>query len=147
MLAVGACGATVSWLGLTLACCAGDWGHVAAASRLCGELGLVSTHEQLVSDQIRNGLTRYESWVDVGHECLVPIDLDVTVGRLRYRDRIMWDANEPPNKAGADEFAYGVCTDLGLGYGGTPLLRRTRRAYRVPALLAGPILPLPLPPR
>ena len=76
----------------------------------------MSTHEQLVSDQIRNGLTRYESWVDAGHECLVPIDLDVTVGRLRYRDRIMWDANEPPNKAGAEEFANGVCTDLGLGY-------------------------------
>ena len=75
----------------------------------------MSTHEQLVSDQIRNGLTRYESWVDAGHECLVPIDLDVTVGRLRYRDRVMWDANEPPNKAGADEFAHGVCTDLGLG--------------------------------
>ena len=75
----------------------------------------MSTHEQLVSDQIRNGLTRYESWTDAGHECLVPIDLDVTVGRLRYRDRIMWDANEPHNKAGADEFAAGVCADLGLG--------------------------------
>ena len=103
-------------------CRAGEWGHAAAASRLCGELGLVPTHEQLVSDQIRNGLTRYESWVDAGRECLVPIDLDVTLGRLRYRDRVMWDANEPPNKAGAHEFAHGVCSDLGLGY----VARRTR---------------------
>jgi hypothetical protein len=94
---------------------AGDWGHTAAASRLCGELGLVSSHEQLVSDQIRNGLTRYESWVDAGRECLVPIEFDITLGRLRYRDRLMWDANEPPNKAGPDEFAQGVCSDLGLG--------------------------------
>ena len=105
---------------------AGDWGHTAAASRLCGELGLVSSHEQLVSDQIRNGLARYESWVDAGRECLVPIEFDITIGRLRYRDRIMWDANEPPNKAGPDEFAQGVCGDLGLGYAacGGPLCTR-----------------------
>ena len=127
----------------------GDWGHAAAASRLCGELGLVNTHEQLVSDQIRNGLTRYESWVDAGRECLVPIDLDVTVGRLRYRDRLMWDANEPPNKAGADEFAQGVCADLGLGcgsaaQGGASVCRAARSP---PArALAAPNFPLPSPP-
>ena len=68
-----------------------------------------------MSDQIRNGLTRYESWVDSGRERLVPLELDVTCGRLRYRDRLLWDANEPHNKADADEFAAGVCADLGLG--------------------------------
>ncbi len=96
---------------------AGEWSHAAAATRLCAELGLAASHEQLVCDQIRNGLTRYESWVDSGRERLVVLELDVTIGKLRYRDRLLWDANEPHNKAGADEFAAGVCADLGLGCG------------------------------
>ncbi len=105
--------------------CAGEWGHTAAATRLCAELGLAPSHEQLVSDQIRNGLTRYESWVDSGRERLITLDLDVQLGALRYRDRIAWDANEPQNKAGADEFAAGVCADLGLGCARLRLLARS----------------------
>jgi hypothetical protein len=83
-----------------------------------------------VCDQIRNGLTRYESWVDSGRERLVVLELDVAIGKLRYRDRLLWDANEPHNKAGADEFAAGVCADLGLGCAWEPLPDALLRAQQ-----------------
>jgi hypothetical protein len=80
-------------------------------------LGLGS--ELLVSDQIRNGLRRYSEWRDEsrGRERLVEVELDVRVWPLRYRDRLLWDANAPQNAGGAADFAATVCADLGLRCG------------------------------
>lgn len=77
-------------------------------------MGLGAAHEQLVSDQIRNGLARYDAWLDAGAERLVPLRLDLTHGGLRYTDTLLWDANEPMNKAGVDELAAETVADLGL---------------------------------
>ncbi len=104
---------------LTHAARAGEWGPTAAAKRICAELGLPQSSEQLVHDQIRNGLRRYDEWSDRsrGRERLLELTLDLTLGGLRYRDRLLWDANQPQNASGPEDFAACTCADLGLRCG------------------------------
>lgn len=50
-------------------------------------------------------------WQDANRLHIAMIRLVQVEGRT-YKDRVMWDLNEPQNSP--DEFAFSVCTDLGL---------------------------------
>jgi hypothetical protein len=82
-------------------------------------LGLNPSSEALVTDQIKNGLRRYEDW-PAGDPCaarkrrvLLELRLDVTMGGLRYTDHLLWDPYTTFASA-AEEFAVTTCADLGL---------------------------------
>lgn len=99
-------------------------------------MGLPSSQnlENLMSDQIKNGLVRFEGWRDesCGRQRLLELVLDVTVGSLRYRDRLLWDANEPQNASGAEDFAQETCADLGLGCAAHALRHSHTRSLAAP---------------
>jgi hypothetical protein len=96
-----------------------EWSSTAAATRVCAELGLAN-QATLVRDQINNGLVRFGGGAGPpvsdppGAPRLVAVALDVTCGKLRYRDRLLWDVAEPPSEIATKEFAAGACADLGL---------------------------------
>ena len=92
----------------------GPWGVQAAAKRLCGEIGMQPASEKVLRDQITNSLVRFAGWQPApgGRKRLIEIRLDVTVGRLRLVDRLLWDPSEPQNDA--DDFAQSLAGDLGL---------------------------------
>ncbi len=46
-------------------------------------------------------------------ERLVELSVSLTIGDRSFSDRFMWDLGEPQNSA--EEYAYCVCADEGLG--------------------------------
>lgn len=99
-----------------------EWTPATAAARVCAELGMAS-QTNLVRDQINNGLVRFGGGAGPpmsdppGAPRLVSVSLDVTCGKLRYRDRLLWDVAEPPSDIATQEFAACACADLGLRCG------------------------------
>ena len=98
----------------------GAWGPAAAAKRICAELGLQPSSEGLVTDQIKNGLRRYDSW-PAGDPCvqrkrrvLLEVVVDVTLDGLRLTDRMLWDPYSTFNDTAAHDIAAVTCADLGL---------------------------------
>lgn len=98
----------------------GPWGPAAAAKRICSELGLQPSSEALVTDQIKNGLRRYDNW-PAGDPCvqrkrrvLLEVVVDVTLDGLRLKDRMLWDPYSTFNDTAAHDMAAVTCADLGL---------------------------------
>lgn len=112
------CNEALTWCSCAAAY-AGPWGPAAAAKRICAELGLQPSTETLVTEQIRNGLRRYEDWpardpcAARKRRVLLDLRLDVTLDGLRYTDRMLWDPYTTFAHA-ADEIGETTCADLGL---------------------------------
>ncbi|GAQ83256.1 hypothetical protein KFL_001410140 [Klebsormidium nitens] len=84
---------------------------IKVARKMWEELGVPAALERVIATQLNVGLKKYHK-KDLCKEHLVEVNLNVELEGRTYKDRVLWDLNEPQNSP--DEFAFSVCTDLGL---------------------------------